>query len=40
MVFFCTALAANASLDTGKIKHCPKSAIVVTPAEFCDILGV
>ena len=39
-VFFCTALAADASLVTGNIKHYPKSAIVVTPAEFCKILGI
>ena len=39
-VFFCTALASNARLVTGNIKHYPKSAVVVTPAEFCDILGI
>ena len=39
-VFFCTALASDARLVTGNIKHYPRSSTVVTPAEFCDILGV
>ena len=39
-VFFCTALAADTNLVTGNIKHYPKSAIVVTPSEFCDIAGI
>ena len=36
-VFFCTALAGKGNLVTGNLKHYPKSAIVVTPAEFCKL---
>ena len=40
-VFYCTALAVeNAKVVTGNTKHFPKSTIVVTPAEFCEILGI
>lgn len=39
-VFFCTAMAANTNLVTGNIKHYPKSAIVITPAEFCSVVGI
>ena len=36
-VFYCTAIASEAKLVTGNLKHYPKSAIVVTPAEFCEL---
>ena len=40
-VFFCTALAKDgAKVVTGNLKHYPESPIVVTPAEFCEMLGV
>ena len=42
-VFFCTALAASADnplLVTGNAKHYPPADFVVSPAEFCDILGI
>ena len=40
-VFYCTALAVyDAKVVTGNLKHFPKSPIVVTPAEFCKILGI
>jgi putative PIN family toxin of toxin-antitoxin system len=42
-VFFCTTLAASADnpfLVTGNTKHYPPVDFVVSPAEFCDILGV
>ena len=42
-VFFCTALAANAEnslLVTGNAKHYPPADFVVSPTEFCDILGI
>ena len=42
-VFFCTTLGASADnplLVTGNAKHYPPAGFVVTPAEFCDILGV
>ena len=42
-VFFCTALAANADnalLVTGNAKHYPPADFVVSPTEFCDILGI
>ena len=42
-VFFCTALAADADdplLVTGNAKHYPPADFVVTPAEFCDLLGI
>lgn len=42
-VFFCTALAAssdNPLLVTGNAKHYPPADFVVSPAEFCNILGI
>ena len=42
-VFFCTALAASADnplLVTGNEKHYPPADFVVSPAEFCEILGI
>jgi len=42
-VFYCVALAKSddaAKLVTGNLRHYPKSAFVLTPAEFCDLLGV
>ena len=39
-VFYCTALAvSDAKVVTGNARHFPNSPIVVTPAEFCEILG-
>ena len=35
--FFCTALAGDAKLVTGNIKHYPPAELVVTPAQFCEI---
>ena len=39
-VFFCTALAGDAKLVTGNIKHYPPAELVVTPAQFCEIVGI
>ncbi|MBR5550231.1 MAG: putative toxin-antitoxin system toxin component, PIN family [Kiritimatiellae bacterium] len=42
-VFFCTVLAASADnpfLVTGNAKHYPPADFIVSPAEFCDILGI
>ena len=39
-VFFCTALAGEAHLVTGNMKHYPKADYIVTPAQFCDIVGI
>ena len=39
-VFFCTALAGEAKLVTGNIKHYPPAELVVTPAQFCEIAGI
>ena len=39
-VFFCTALAGDARLVTGNIKHYPPAELVVTPAQFCEIAGI
>ena len=39
-VFFCTALAGDAQLVTGNIKHYPTAELVVTPAQFCEIAGI
>jgi len=39
-VFFCTALAGDAQLVTGNIKHYPTVELVVTPAQFCEIAGI
>ena len=40
-VFYEVALAEpGAKLVTGNLKHYPVSPIVVTPAQFCELLGV
>ena len=39
-VFFCTALAGDAQLVTGNIKHYSTAELVVTPAQFCEIAGI
>ena len=39
-VFFCTALADDAHLVTGNMKHYPPANFVVTPAQFCELLGI
>ena len=39
-VFFCTALADDAHLVTGNMKHYPPASFVVTPAQFCELLGI
>lgn len=42
-VFFEVALAGQtdaAKLVTGNIKHFPKEPFVVTPAQFCEIVGI
>lgn len=39
-VFFCTALAGDAHLVTGNMKHYPPASFVVTPAQFCELLGI
>ena len=39
-VFFCTALAGDAKLVTGNMKHYPPAELVVTPAQFCEITGI
>ena len=40
-VFYEVALAATgAHLVTGNLKHYPISPIVVTPAQFCELIGV
>lgn len=42
-VFFCTALSALADdplLVTGNQRHYPPADFIVTPAEFCEILGI
>lgn len=39
-VFFCTALAGDAKLVTGNMKHYPPAELVVTPAQFCEIVGI
>ena len=39
-VFFCTALAGAAHLVTGNMKHYPRADVVVSPAQFCDLLGI
>ena len=36
-VFYCTALAGEAYLVTGNIKHYPQSSIVITPSEFLTL---
>ena len=39
-VFFCTALAGDAHLVTGNMKHYPRADFVVSPAQFCEIAGI
>ena len=39
-VFFCTALAGDAKLVTGNIKHYPPAELVVTPAQFCEMASI
>lgn len=44
-VFYEVALAAHdedvtTRLVTGNLKHFPKSVVVVTPAEFCELAGI
>ncbi len=42
-VFYCVALAKldeDAKLVTGNARHYPKSSFVVTPAAFCDLIGI
>ena len=42
-VFFCAALSVvddDPLLVTGNQKHYPPADFIVTPAEFCDILGI
>lgn len=42
-VFYCVALARAedaARLVTGNARHYPRSAFVLTPAEFCALLGI
>ncbi len=39
-VFFCTALASDAQLVTGNVMHCPPAELVVTPTQFCEIVGI
>ena len=39
-VFFCTALAGDAHLVTGNMKYYPKADFIVTPAQFCEIVGI
>jgi len=42
-VFYCVALAKtdeDAKLVTGNVRHYPRSAFVLTPVEFCDLLGI
>lgn len=40
-VFYCSALSENgAKVVTGNMRHFPKTPIVVSPAEFCAILGI
>ena len=42
-VFYCVALAKSvegARLVTGNARHYPASAIVISPAQFCELLGV
>ena len=40
-VFYEVALTApDAHLVTGNLKHYPTSPIVVTPAQFCELLGL
>lgn len=39
-VFYCTALAGDAHLVTGNMKHYPKADFILTPAQFCEIVGI
>ena len=39
-VFYCTAIAGDAYLVTGNTRHYPKADFVVTPAQFCNLMGI
>ena len=39
-VFFCTALADDAHLVTGNMRHYPPASFVVTPVQFCELIGI
>ena len=39
-VFYCTAIASESNLVTGNTKHYPHADFVVTPAQFCELLGI
>lgn len=39
-VFYCTALAENAFLVTGNMKHYPPADFLRTPAQFCEMIGI
>lgn len=39
-VFYCTALAENAILVTGNMKHYPTADFLRTHALFCEMLGI
>lgn len=39
-VFYCTAIAKESKLVTGNIRHYPHADFVVTPAQFCELLGI
>ena len=39
-VFYCTAIAGDAKLVTGNMKLFPKANFIVTPAQFCELLGI
>ena len=39
-VFYCTAIAGESKLVTGNIKHYPHADFVVSPAQFCELLGI
>ena len=39
-VFYCTALAENALLVTGNMKHYPPADFLRSPAQFCAMIGI
>lgn len=39
-VFYCTAQAGGAQLVTGNMKHYPPADFVLTPAQFCETIGI
>jgi len=39
-VFYCTALTGDAHLVTGNMRHYPRADFIVTPSQFCDIVGI